>query len=122
MEIIFKRTSQRIKKPKHLARNVFILYSPKRVLVEPPDAAKIDTKKIILLPNNSKGFVTSKFRGDEIYRFSAKKQRLCVEILNQSYEDTSEIENRSVLGFVVIEPEHLPHKHETKKQKQKIIP
>ena len=45
-----------------------------------------------------------------------------MEILNQSYEDTSEIENRSVLGFVVIEPEHLPHKHETKKQKQKIIP
>ena len=46
MEIIFKRTSQRIKKPKHLARNVFILYSPKRVLVETPDAAKIDTEII----------------------------------------------------------------------------
>ena len=53
MEIIFKRTQLRIKKPKRLGRNVFLLYSPRTVNIEPAVASKIDTEIIIFLPNNS---------------------------------------------------------------------
>ena len=59
-------------------------------------------------------YVTSKFRGDEIHKFSAKKQCLWVEILNKSYKFNLEIEKNSVLGFVVIEPEHLPQTYDEK--------
>ena len=63
-------------------------------------------------------YVTSKFRGDEIHKFSAKKQCLWVEILNKSYKFNLEIEKNSVLGFVVIEPEHLPQTYDEKTKEQ----
>ena len=40
-----------------------------------------------------------------------------MEILNKSYEDNLELKKTSVIGFVVIEPEHLPQKHATKSEK-----
>ena len=52
---------------------------------------RIDTEIIVFLPKNSKGFVTSVFRGDEISEFNGEHQRLWVEILNKSYEETIEI-------------------------------
>ena len=94
------------------------LYAPTGVNIEPATSYKIDTEIIVLLPNNSSGLVTSKFRGDEIHKFNAKKERLWVEILNKSYEDNLIFKNDSVIGFV-IEPEHLPHKHATKIKKKK---
>ena len=63
-------------------------------------------------------YVTSKFRGDEIHKFSAKKQCLWVEILNKSYKFNLEIEKNSVLGFVVIEPEQLPQTYDEKTKEQ----
>ena len=119
MEIIFKRTHAKIKKPRYPGRNVFLLHSPRTVNIEPAATVRIDTEIIILLPNNSWGFVTSKFRGDEIYKFSSDKQRLWVEILNKSKEDALEIKKDSTLGLAVIEPEHLAHKYESKKKTKK---
>ena len=118
MEIIFKRTHGRVKKTKHVDGNVFAIYAPKAINIEPATSYSIDTKLIVLLPDNLYGYVTSKFRRDEIHKFSAKKQRMWVEILHKSYEFKIEIKKNSVLGFV-IEPEHLPHKHATEKQKKK---
>lgn len=69
MEIIFKRTSNKVKKPEHLAKNIFLLYSPRKFIIELAGLAKIDTEIIVLLPKKWKGFVTSKFRGEEIYEF-----------------------------------------------------
>ena len=119
MEIIFKRTHNRVKKPSRIDRNVFELYAPRGVNIEPATSYKIDTELIVLLPDNSNGFVTSKFRGDETYKFNVNKQRLWVEILNKSYKDNLKLKTDSVIGVVVIETEHLLHKHVTKKKKSK---
>ena len=120
MEIILKRSQAYVKKPKHLKKNVFILYSPRTVKIEPATSKRIDTEIIVSLPKNSKGFVT----GDEINEFNSEQQRLWVEILNKSYEETVEIKKNNPLGFVIIEPEHLKFKHETgttKNEKKKAL-
>ena len=57
--------------------------------------------------------------GYEIYQIKAKKERLWIEILNRSYEEDSKIKKNSILGFLVIEPENLSFKHETKSTKKK---
>ena len=119
MEIILKRSQANVKKPKHLKKNVFILYSPRTVKIEPATSKRIDTEIIVSLPKNSKGFVTSIFRRDEINEFDSEQQRLWVEILNKSYEETVEIKKNNPLGFVIIEPEHLKFKHETETTKNK---
>ena len=121
MEIILKRSQANAKKPKHLKKNVIILYSPRTVKIEPATSKRIDTEIIVSLPKNSKGFVTSIFRGDEISEFNSDQQRLWVEIFNKSYEETVEIKKNNPLGFVVIESEHLTFKHkaETAKNKKK---
>ena len=66
MEIIVKRSLANVKKPNHLKKNIFILYSPRTVKIEPATRKRIDTEIIVSLPKNSKGFVTSIFRGDEV--------------------------------------------------------
>ena len=97
MEIIFKKSSWRDKKPRHLKRNIFIIYSPRTVKIEPVTSIKIDTELVLLLPQNSKGFIISIFPGDEINEFCSEKQRLWIEILNKSFEDTVEIKKISTL-------------------------
>ena len=119
MEIIFRRSQSKIRKTKHLKKNVFILYWPTAVKVEPASSTKIDTEIIIPLPKNSKGFITFIFREDETNEFSSKQQRLWIEILNKSYEESLEIKKNNPLGFVVIEPEHLKFKHETAKKRKR---
>ena len=71
MEIILKRSQANVKKPKHLKKNVFILYSPRTVKIEPATSKRIDTEIIVSLPKNSKGFVTSIFRRDESSEFNS---------------------------------------------------
>ena len=72
MEIIFKKSSWRDKKPRHLKRNIFIIYSPRTVKIEPVTSIKIDTELVLLLPQNSKGFIISIFPGDEINEFCSE--------------------------------------------------
>ena len=118
MEIIFKKSSGRIKEPKRLKKKIFIIYWPRTAKIEPTTSIKIDTELILLLLQNSKGFITSIFRGDEINEFCSEKQRLWIEILNKSFEDTIEIKKHTPLGFVVIESEHLKFRYETSKNKK----
>ena len=96
-----------------MENNVFALYVPKATYIKPTTICNIDTGIILYLPYRSHGFVTSMFRRDEIHKLNAKKQRL--EILNKSHLNNLIIKKDSVLGFAVIEPEHLTYKHETKK-------
>ena len=119
MEVIFKKSQASVKEPRHLQKYVFILYSPQKVKIEAVTSKSIDTEIILILPKNSKGFVTSVFRGDEIIEFNGERQRLWVEIWNKSYEETIEIKKNSPLGFVLIEPEHLKFKHEAQTTKKK---
>lgn len=119
MKIIFKMSNRGVRNPKHLRKNIFIIYSSKKVKIEPSTCLNIDTEIILSLPEKSNGFVASIFSGDEVNELHQKKQRLQIEILNKSFEDTIEIKRHSPLGFVVIEPEHLKLKHETPKNKKK---
>ena len=119
MKIIFKMSNRGVRNPKHLRKNIFIIYSSKKVKIEPSTCLNIDTEIILSLPEKSNGFAASIFSGDEVNELRQKKQRLQIEILNKSFEDTIEIKRHSPLGFVVIEPEHLKLKHETPKNKKK---
>ena len=91
MEIVFQKASPSIKNPQHLKRNVFIVYSPRTVKIEPASCSRIDTELVLLLLKNSKGFITSIFREDEIDEIYSEKQRLWIEILNKSFRETMEI-------------------------------
>ena len=119
MKIVFKMSNRGVRNPKHLRKNIFIIYSSKKVKIEPSTCLNIDTEIILSLPEKSNGFAASIFSGDEVNELRQKKQRLQIEILNKSFEDTIEIKRHSPLGFVVIEPEHLKLKHETPKNKKK---
>ena len=46
--------------------------------------SKNDSGVVIFVPENSKCFLTSKFREDEINQIQCREQRLWVEILNKS--------------------------------------
>ena len=74
MEIILKQPQANAKKPKHLKNFFFILYSPRTVTTEPATSKSTDTEIIVSLPKNSKGFVTSIFRGDEINKLNSEQQ------------------------------------------------
>ena len=65
-KIIFEKDNFSLKNPKHIQENVFIIYSPKAMKIEPATHMKIDTKVTVFLPQNSKGFLTSIFRRDDI--------------------------------------------------------
>ena len=111
--IIFEKSRSSFKKPKHLKNNVSIVYCPRAVKIEPATSMKIDTEMAVFLPKNSKRFVISIFRRDKINEIHGEKQRLWIEILNKSFEDTIEIKKNHPLGFFVIGPEDLKFKYET---------
>ena len=117
--IIFEKSNSSIKEPMHLKKNLFIIYCARAVKIKSATSIKIDTEIIVVLPQNAKGYVTLIFRGDKINETYCKKQRLRIEILNKSFEETVEIKRNRPLGFFVIESEHLKLKHETAKKKKK---
>lgn len=55
MEVIFTKYNQRVKKPQHLNKTIFIIFSPRAVTVEAASPTKIDTKIVLNLPKKSKG-------------------------------------------------------------------
>ena len=113
MEIIFQKTSLSIKNAEHLKRKVFIVCSLRTVKIEPAACSRIDTELVLILPKNSKGFITSIFQGDKIDEFCSEKQGLWIEILNKSFRETIKIKKNQPLGFVVRGTELLSFKYET---------
>ena len=106
-EILFERGSFDQKNPKHLQKNVFIIYSPRAVKIEPATAIKIDTEITVFLPQKSKGFITSTLIGNEINKLFQGKHCLWVEVLNKSFEDTVEIKKESASWIFGVEPDNL---------------
>ena len=96
-----------------MQKNIFIIYLPRKVTVEPATCSKTDTNITLLLQEKSKAFITSTFTGDEIFEIDGDTQRLWIEILSKSYNEDIKIKKNTVLGFVVIEPDNLSFKHET---------
>ena len=106
-KVILKKDSENLKKPFHLKRNVFILYAPRNITTEPTEFKRIDLGILAFVHKNGRGFVTSKFRGDKIIEISNGEQRLWVEIISRSCASPIVIPKGCVLGFFVVEPEHL---------------
>ena len=108
-----------MKKPLHLKQNIFVLYSPRTAIVEPATSSKTGTGITVILPKDFKCFITSKFRGDEIFELNSEKQRLWVEILNKSHLESIKVQKGSVIRFLVIEPDNFKFKHETQQPETK---
>ena len=116
MEVIFERDNRKVKKPKHLQKNILIIYSPRTVTIETASCTKIDTNIILKLPKQAKAFVARKFRGLEIYEINNEKKHLWIEASNTSYTEELKINKNNNLGFLVIEPKNIKFKHVTKKK------
>ena len=125
-KIRFEKDNKGIKGPRHLQRNVFILFSPRKLKIEPASCRKIDTEVTAFLPTNSRCYLTSKFREDKINELFHGKHRLWEEMINKSFEGHIEIKKGQPLGFLVVEPEnlkfqHVPQKKKTTKEKKSCI-
>ena len=51
-KIMFEKDSKGRKNPKHLQRNIFILYSPRQVKIKPATCRKIHTEVTAFFPTN----------------------------------------------------------------------
>ena len=100
-------------------KNVFKLYSPRKTSIEPATNENTDTEIFASLSRKSRGYVTSKFRTDEINELFYRKHHLWVEILNKSFEDTIEMKKGQAIGFFVAESENLKFQHVPSKAKAK---
>ena len=58
MEIILKRDNPRAKKTYHLKINLFIIYLPRTITVEPATCSSVNTDIVLILQKNEKGFVS----------------------------------------------------------------
>ena len=77
---LFEKDSRTVKNPKHLQNE------------------KIDTEVTALLPNNCRGYITSKFKTDEINKLFHGKHCLWLEMLNKSFEDNIETKKGQPIG------------------------
>ena len=75
----------------------FSLYSPRKFTIEPAANEKIDSEVTAFLQKNSRGFITSKFRTDEINEPFYGKHRLWLEILNKFFQDNIETKKDNLL-------------------------
>lgn len=101
-----------------MKRNVFIIYSPRRIKIEPASFKRIDTDIAVFLFENSRGLITPKFN-DELKEISNGQHRLWIEMLNRSFVDSIVITKKKPFGFLVIESENVNFKHVPPKKGKK---
>ena len=58
----------KLKKPKKSDKNIFMIYSPKKDVIQKADTLTIDTELSIKLPKNSNAFLATKFESQEIQK------------------------------------------------------
>ena len=109
-----------LKKTQKNEKNIFMLYSPKKAIIEKADTLSIDTEVSIKLPENSSDFVATKFEGQEILKIigpTSTKKRLRKTILNESYLIKCQINKVDVIGYLIIEPDNIKTHYEEAKKK-----
>ena len=75
-------------KPKMYEKNIFTIFAQKKSVIEKADTKTIDTELIIELPENCTAFLATKFKGQDIQKFTGLcRKRLWLTILNQSYSN-----------------------------------
>ena len=98
--IFFKKDTASTKNPKHIKRNIFIIYSPRHIKVELASFRRIDTEILAFLPDNSRGFIISTFSSDELKEVFDGEHRLWTEILNRSFDGNIIIKKTSLSVFL----------------------
>ena len=68
-KITLENDNKGVKNPRHLQRNIFMLYSPRQFKTEPSSYKEIATELTGFLPTNSKGFLTSNVERTKIINF-----------------------------------------------------
>ena len=82
-----------------MKKDVFIIYSPRHIKIEPASFRRIDIEILVFLPNNSIGFITSRFNDDELKEVLDGEHRFWIEILNRSFEDNIVIKKKKFFQF-----------------------
>lgn len=77
----FKKDTSAIKNSKHMKRNVFAIYSPRHIKIEPENFRRTGTEISVFLPQKSNGFIRSRLNGDELKELFHGEHHLWIEIL-----------------------------------------
>ena len=105
--ITLKLISNRIKKPFRSRENILAVYSPRKYIIPEADTVTIDTEIIINLPQNSKVYLTTKFKSQKIKEIRAsphpppQKKRLRITMLNESYFQKHIIKKGEIVGYLL---------------------
>lgn len=95
-------------KPKRYEKNIFTVFSQKRLTIEAADTETIDTELTIELPEKCTTFLATKFEGQDIQKFIGPcRKRLWLTLLNQSYSEDYQIKKGDIIGYLVIERDNL---------------
>ena len=99
------RFNYKIKRPKLLENNVFVLYSPKRLKFEPGEKKMVDMKLNITFPTDVSGSCRLLFHltnaGLQLQncQYLSADTNLHFEILNSNMTQTIEIKSKSEIGY-----------------------
>ena len=97
----------KIKRPKLLENDVFILYSPQKLKFEPGEKKIVDMKLNIKFPSNVRGSCRLLFQltnaGLQLQNsnYLSGNTNLHFEILNSSMTQTIEIRSKSEIGYFI---------------------
>ena len=95
----------KIKRPKLLENNVFVLYSPQRLKFEPGEKKIVDMKLNITFPTNVRGSCRLLFQltnaGLQLQncQYLSADTNLHFEILNSNLTQTIEIKSKGEIGY-----------------------
>ena len=95
----------KIKRPKLLENNVFVLYSPQRLKFEPGEKKMVDMKLNIKFPTDVRGSCRLLFQlsnaGLQLQNsnYLSADTNLHFEILNSNLTQTIEIKSKSEIGY-----------------------
>ena len=99
------RFHYKIKRPKLLENNVFVLYSPKRLKFEPGEKKMVDMKLNITFPTDVSGSCRLLFQltnaGLQLQncQYLSANTNLHFEILNSNMTQTIEIKSKGEIGY-----------------------
>ena len=89
--IIFKRDNKNVKKRVHLKNGVFLFYATRNLKIPSMLFQRQDTEITAILPKNSCGYFTIKFKTDKIEQVCGNEQRIWIGILNRSLTEDAVI-------------------------------
>ena len=109
----------RIKKTFQSRENILAVYSPRIYIIPEADTVTIDTEIIINLPQNSKVYLTTKFKGQKIKEIRGpQKKRLKITLLNESYFQKHIVKKGDIVGYLLSPNSNFSiQQHEKKKHK-----